>query len=137
MLTLVTHSPRLGSTPKFSGEDESDRTRTPRRPPTIRVASSLIEIYSLADNGRIDAAIDAAIGLVDALLSQGRFVDVDDLLKELDIDNLHTDVSVALLIAVRPARDLLRTRNACLERLSQRLIQTEPSDHEQIMQILE
>lgn len=106
------------------------------RKPTLVASSGLARVYVFAEAGAVDAAIDAGISLVDGLLSQGRFMEVDEVLRHLAIEVVDTDVTVAMLMATTPAREQLHCRPGAVQRLIVRLAEREPADWQQIIRIL-
>jgi hypothetical protein len=88
----------------------------------------LLRVEALAQQGKIDGAIDEGFRLLNDLLHRGAFRDVDDVLDAVDSNKLHADVVVALLTATFPARNKLARRDDLIDRLKGSLLATDPED---------
>ena len=64
----------------------------------------------LAEQGRVDAALDLIFARVDESFRSGEFSDCDQLLQRLSVGDYETDVLLGLLTATLPARSLLPSR---------------------------
>lgn len=87
---------------------ESPETR--REPGPSRAANFVEMANRLAEQGRVDAALDLIFARVDETFRRGDFADCDHLLRRLAVADYSTDILLGLLTATLPARSLLASR---------------------------
>jgi len=65
----------------------------------------------------LKVAIDEVFETADALLSAGRYQEIDDMLRRLDLDSLDPTLMVAHVVATIAAAEHLKERAAFVERV--------------------
>lgn len=136
-MLLVRENISIGETTSTPSDESGVRPRARcGREPTLLASALLTPAYVFSDNNRVDDAVDHVVHKVDELLSAGRFSDVDSMLHELEVESIHSDVSVALLMATFPAREQLRERAHAIAKLTPRLARTDPEDLDELLRIL-
>ena len=74
-------------------------------------AGNFVEMANrLAEQGRVDAALDLIFARVDETFRRGDFFDCDHQLQHLAVGDYNTEVLLGLLTATLPARSLLPSR---------------------------
>ncbi|MFM9962764.1 MAG: hypothetical protein ACKV2Q_16260 [Planctomycetaceae bacterium] len=74
-------------------------------------AGNFVEMANrLAEQGRVDAALDLIFARVDETFRRDEFSDCDQWLQHLVVGDYSTDVLLGLLTATLPARSLLPSR---------------------------
>ena len=81
----------------------------------------LATLYDLVDQDSIDPAIDLLFDHINDLLFEDRAADCDGLLQQIDVARLDTNLLVSLLSVTSPARAVLPSRTALVERVERRL----------------
>ncbi len=75
------------------------------------LAGNFVEMANrLAEQSRVDAALDLIFARVDEAFQRGDFSDCDHLLQHLTVGDFDTDVLLGLLTATLPGRSLLPSR---------------------------
>ncbi|MFO7561391.1 MAG: hypothetical protein R6X02_02005 [Enhygromyxa sp.] len=87
----------------------------------------LASLYELVEQGSIDEAIDLLFDHVNDLLFDDRADECDELLQAIDLDRLDTNLLVSLLSVTLPARAVLPSRPALVERVDRRLTELAPA----------
>ena len=90
----------------------------------------------LDKSGKTDAALDLIYDNVDSLLSNGKYEELDLMLKNVDADLLPTDILLGLLTATLPAKTKLPSRSIFF-RLTEMQIKTRAEWEEGILTGLE
>lgn len=74
--------------------------------------SEMLEhVYRLVAEGSQDLASDILFAEIDQLCLDGKFLEVNDLMCQCDLNKLDTNLIVALLCSTFPARDKLPDRS--------------------------
>ena len=107
---------------------ESDTTYSADKPPPW-----LATLYELVEQDSIDPAIDLLFDHINDLLFEDRAADCDGLLPQIDVARLDTNLLVALLSVTSPARAVLTSRPALVERVERRLKQLAPTRVERLL----
>lgn len=77
----------------------------------------LAQCYWYNERREVDLAIDSALDSFDGLLRGGQFRAADAVLRAVDVNRLHPDVSVAILVFTRAAAERLTNRERLIDRL--------------------
>jgi len=77
----------------------------------------LAQCYWYNERREVDLAIDSALDSFDRLLRGGQFRAADAVLRAVDVNYLHPDVSVAILVFTRAAAERLTNRERLIDRL--------------------
>ena len=106
------------------------------REPTVLESFSpeLEDIYKLVAEEKNDLAIDILFDLVDGILASEKFNRVDDLIREIDLDQLNTNLMVGLLCITSAAKDKLSERASLVEHIEARFRITDLERIEGLMQ---
>lgn len=102
----------LGSTPK----SESKEPNTEIDKVEARSELFFAGLAQLDRRGNVDAALDYLYDQVDAAFKEGRFSDIDELLKIVPVENYSADLLLGFLTATLPARSRLRARGEFFKR---------------------
>lgn len=88
------------------------------------------QIYSLSQQNKAHKALDVIFHCFDEAFCAGRFADVDEVLRDISIKKLDSNVAFGLLAASYAARQHLPSRLLCYERVRWHLISLKRSEKE-------
>lgn len=78
---------------------------------TSKGESFITRVTRLEEKGNVDSALDLLYDGFDQLLRDGRFQEVDAILRCLDVAHLSGDILIGVLTATLPARSRLASRD--------------------------
>jgi len=80
-----------------------------------------------------DAAIDVIFDKIDQMLTDGKFTEVDDILREIDVEKMKMVYLIGFLTITYAAHSKLVERDIFFERVSGHLEKTEPERREAVL----
>jgi hypothetical protein len=107
-----------------------------RREPRAEPTDVIRKLQRLGKERRLDKGVDLVLEVLDAWMDAGNWKAVDDLLWEADVETLHEDHVVALLMATYPARRTLTERAGLLARYEAKLAREGRHDADRTLQHL-
>lgn len=94
-------------------------------------------VERLAGAGRKARALDVLYTNVDAAMSVGEFEAIDGILASLDLDAFDTSLQLGFLSITRAAKDKLKERAGLYGRIHARLVASDPTRVDALLQGLE
>ena len=90
--------------------------------PTSQAGSFLEGLYRLESSGNSRKAVDQLIDCVDDLLTNGKFDECDELLRQVDVAKISPTLIITFLGITRAAKEKLRSRSLLCNRIKDKLV---------------